>query len=79
MNDEPSQKKYELLRTAGQCSLIPCYLAVFPFVYGWIGKWLDQYFGTNWLGLLFVIIGVFSGVRQSYFIVKRLRNNFKTF
>lgn len=73
----PDQKKLEMVRIAGQASLIPVYLAVFPLAYGFIGKWLDGYFQTHWLMLLFVLLGFFSGIRQSYFIIQRLKNTFK--
>lgn len=74
MDEKPSQKSNEMLKIASKVILIPTYLGIFPIVYGLIGAWLDRYFETNWLAVFFVFIGFFSGIRQSYLVIKRLRN-----
>jgi hypothetical protein len=73
MDDRPSQKSSEMLRIAGKVILIPTYLGIFPIAYGLIGSWLGRYFEIKWLAVLFVFIGFYSGIRQSYLVIKRLK------
>lgn len=64
--------KYSWMRIVGQCAFIPTFLALFPIAFFFIGKWLDGYFGTAWIKIVFLFLGLFSGFRQTYFIIKRL-------
>lgn len=64
--------RYAWLRVAGQCMFIPTFLALFPIAFFFIGKWLDGYFGTSWIRVVFLFAGLFSGFRQTYFVIKRL-------
>lgn len=76
MDEKPSQTSSEInsgmYRKAAQVFMIPMFLGVFPLVYGWIGMRLDRYFETNWLAALFVVLGFYSGIRQSYLIIRRI-------
>lgn len=55
-----------------QCTFIPVFLALFPIAFYFIGSWLDLYFGTTWIRVVFLFIGLISGFRQSYFLIKQL-------
>ena len=71
--DEKDKKELVVwVKVAGQCSFIPIYLALFPIAFRYIGVWLDGKFGTDWLSMVFLLIGVFSGFRQTYFLIKRI-------
>ncbi|MGC9327346.1 MAG: AtpZ/AtpI family protein [Candidatus Hinthialibacter sp.] len=64
--------KYAWLRIAGQCAFIPTFLALYPIAFYWIGKWLDGWLGTTWIKVVFLFLGLISGFRQTYFIIKKL-------
>ncbi|MBN2328413.1 MAG: AtpZ/AtpI family protein [Candidatus Omnitrophica bacterium] len=64
--------KYAWLRVVGQCAFIPTFLALYPIAFYWIGTWLDGWFGTTWIKIVFLFLGLFSGFRQTYFIIKKL-------
>lgn len=60
------------VRIAGQASFIPVFLALYPIAFFMIGRWLDDYFGLTWLKIPFLFLGMFSGFRQTYFVIRRL-------
>ncbi len=60
------------VRIAGQATFIPVFLALYPIAFYAIGGWLDEYFQTTWLKILFLFLGIFSGFRQTYFVIRRL-------
>ncbi|MBZ0258641.1 AtpZ/AtpI family protein, partial [bacterium] len=60
------------VRIAGQASFIPVYLALYPIAFFMIGRWLDNYFGLTWIKIPFLFLGMFSGFRQTYFVIRRL-------
>lgn len=71
MNKEDDEKQ-KSIRRFGAFITIPFVLSV-PPVFGWlIGKWLDDYFGTDPI-LMFSLIalGFIAGFREFYRIIKR--------
>lgn len=70
--NEPKNEDLSWLRVAGQASFIPIFLALYPIAFYYIGSWLDGYFGLTWLKNVFLLLGVISGFRQSYFVIRRL-------
>ncbi|MGI6455915.1 MAG: AtpZ/AtpI family protein [bacterium] len=74
-NQSPNEKKYAWVRIAGQAAFIPVYLALFPIAFFYIGKWLDGYFGTEWIRMVFLFLGLFSGFRQTYFLIRDLNKS----
>jgi len=66
------EKKYAWIKIAGQCSFIPIYLALFPIAFHYIGQQLDHFFGTDWLRVVFLFLGIFSGFRQTFLLIRDL-------
>ena len=66
------ENQFAWLRIAGQCMFIPIYLALFPIAFYHIGKWLDGWFETSGIKVFFLFLGLFSGFRQTYFLIKQL-------
>ncbi len=66
------QPKLAWVRIAGQCAFIPVFLALYPIAFFYIGNWLDEKCGTTWIKIPFLFLGIFSGIRQTYFIIKKM-------
>jgi len=49
---------------------IPIFLALYPIAFYLIGSWLDEKLGTEWLKIVFLVLGLFSAGRQVYFLIK---------
>ncbi|MBI1389615.1 MAG: hypothetical protein GC154_14340 [bacterium] len=62
------------LRIIGQASFIPVFLALYPIAFFFIGEWLGEQFGIPWLKVVFLLLGVFSGFRQSFFVIKKIQD-----
>lgn len=69
---EPNRPDLRWLRVAGQCSFIPVYLALYPIAFYFIGTWLDDRLGTEWLKNAFLFLGLISGFRQTFFLIRNL-------
>lgn len=63
-------------RQIAELTMIPFYLVGGPLVGFWIGGWIDQYFATNpYFRAVFIILGVISGMRESWRIVRQVSEN----
>jgi ATP synthase protein I len=61
-----------LLRKAGSYSYIGIFLGVAILIGFLGGSWLDKRFGTQpWLTLVGLLVGIASGARELYRLVKR--------
>jgi hypothetical protein len=60
------------MKVVGQCSFIPVFLALYPVAFYYIGDQIDQWAGTDWVKTPFLFLGLFSGFRQTYFLIKKL-------
>lgn len=70
--ERPNRVSFKWLRVAGQASFIPIFLAFYPIAFFGIGWWLDQQFDTQWIRILFLFLGLISGFRQTYFLIKKI-------
>lgn len=53
---------------------IPFVLCIPPLIGWWIGSWLDKTFSTApILSAFFLVIGMISGIREVWRIVKRIK------
>lgn len=71
-NREPRGKQYRWMRVAGQSAFIPVFLALYPVAFYYIGSFIDEWVGTSWIRVVFLFLGLFSGFRQTYFILKKI-------
>jgi hypothetical protein len=71
---EPVGNKYRWMKVVGQCSFIPIFMALYPIAFYYIGVKIDEWAGTNWIKALFLFLGLFSGFRQTYLLIKQLIN-----
>lgn len=69
---EPIGREYRWMRIAGQCSFIPIFLALYPIAFYYIGGKIDGWVGTSWIRIAFLFLGLFSGFRQTYFLIKKI-------
>jgi len=65
-----SESKFKWVRIAGSCVFIPTFLVLYPVVFFYIGNWLDGKLGTTWLKAVFLLLGVISAFRQTYFVIR---------
>jgi ATP synthase protein I len=69
-NDSPNP-----LQQIGLYATIPFILAVPPIVGWFIGRWLDQYFGSHpYLKYIFRLLGCVAALREFYRLVMSLDN-----
>lgn len=59
-------KALALISQLGIGMLVPVFLALFA------GRWLDQQLGTEWLTIIFLILGVLAAYRNFYYYTKPL-------
>jgi len=64
MNDEKAGRKQTWTVQAGEWMSLAFILPASTFVGYLIGYLLDKAFGTHWLYLLFLVIGIVAGFRQ---------------
>ncbi|RJP18210.1 MAG: AtpZ/AtpI family protein [Candidatus Omnitrophota bacterium] len=72
MARKPDDAKLAWVRIAGQCSFIPIFLALYPIAFFYIGTWLDEKLGVSWIKVVFLFLGIFSGMRQTYMLIKKM-------
>lgn len=55
-----------------EITTIPFYLVGGPLVGFWIGGLIDQNFGTTQFRTIFIIVGAFTGMRESWRIIRTI-------
>lgn len=71
---KPVGQKYRWMKVVGQCSFIPIFLALYPIAFFYIGSKIDEWAGTAWIKIVFLFLGLFSGFRQTYLLIKKLQD-----
>ena len=67
-----TEDKYAMLRQAGLVTAIPFLLLVSPIVGYFLGLFLDRWFNTSFLWIVFIVLGFVAGIREVYRIIVRV-------
>ena len=59
-------KALALISQLGIGMLVPVFIGLF------LGRWLDRFFGTEWLTVIFLIFGVLAAYRNLYYYTRPL-------
>ena len=59
-------KALALISQLGIGMLVPVFIGLF------LGHWLDRFFGTEWLTVIFLIFGVLAAYRNLYYYTRPL-------
>lgn len=71
MSDDERATRGTMLKRMGHAS-IGIEMALSVAIAWWIGSELDEYLGTSWLTLTFVLLGVVAGFRSMFRLARRL-------
>lgn len=69
-------EKYRAMRNAGIGLTIPMMLAASILVGCLVGYYLDRWLHTTpWLFLVFFILGIVTGIRETILLIRKLNDN----
>ncbi len=68
-----NKEKLKLYRQLSLIGVIPAIMAVGPLIGFFIGKWLDEKFGTEpYLMWVLILMGLIAAGKETYRIIKRV-------
>ena len=67
-----TENRYAMLREVGLVTAIPFLLLVSPVVGYFLGRFLDRWFNTSFLWIVFIVLGFVAGIREVYRIIVRV-------